>query len=232
MEASRSSDTAVNRVALLFPADGTSVRLVSYIVKQRSEGDGSVDFYDYLPDLRPWLGSAFPERDFADFHIDNKPSNAWLQSDSPDTWGNYCLYYTTSSTLPVNKACKEIIGVDPPTERLFFRGDVFLVKHEGSLGMGHVYVNTSHDMVDLTTKVLKKMYENEMLEKKIESDKAFDRELEKHNLQHPEIHSAIETGALERFRTGQMTGEDIPQIEALRKYKIEFPDGSIKQLLG
>jgi len=175
------SDSAVQRSALIFPADGTSVRLVSYSIKQRSEGDGSVDFYDYLPDLRPWLEPAFLERDFADFHVDNTPSNEWLQSENPDTWGNYCLYYTTSSKLPVNQACKDVIRSDPPTEQLFFRGDVFLVKHKGSLGMGHEYIDTPQTMVDITAKVIKKMYENESLEKKLESDRDFERELEKHS---------------------------------------------------
>ncbi len=175
------SDSAVQRSALNFPADGTSARLVSYSIKQRSEGDGSVDFYDYLPDLRPWLEPAFLERDFADFHVGNTPSNEWLQSENPDTWGNYCLYYTTSSKLPVNQACKDVIKSDPPTERLFFRGDVFLVKHKGSLGMGHEYIDTPQAMVDITAKVIKKMYENESLEKKLESDRNFERELEKHS---------------------------------------------------
>ena len=175
------SDSAVQRSALIFPADGTSARLVSYSIKQRSDGDGSVDFYDYLPDLRPWLEPAFLERDFADFHVDNTPSNEWLQCENPDTWGNYCLYYTTSSKLPVNQACKDVIKSGPPTERLFFRGDVFLVKHKGNLGMGHEYIDTPQAMVDITAKVIKKMYENESLEKKLESDRNFERELEKHS---------------------------------------------------
>ncbi len=51
-------------------------------------------------------------------------------------------------------------------------------------------------------------------------------------LRHPEIYSAIETGAIERFRTGQMTEDDVPQIAVLGKYSVEFPDGSSKQLLG
>lgn len=175
------SDRAIQRSALIFPADGTSIRLVSYSIKQKSEGDGSVDFYDYLPDLRPWLEPAFLERDFADFHVDNTPSNEWLRSENPDTWGNYCLYYTTSSKLPVNQACKDVIKSDLPTERLFFRGDVFLVKHKGSLGMGHEYIDTPQTMADITAKVIKKMYENESLEKKLESDRNFERESEKHS---------------------------------------------------
>lgn len=67
MEVGNSSN-ALQRNALIFPADGTTARLVSYSIKQRLEGDGSVDFYDYLPDLRPWLERAFPQRDFADFY--------------------------------------------------------------------------------------------------------------------------------------------------------------------
>ena len=51
-------------------------------------------------------------------------------------------------------------------------------------------------------------------------------------LRHPEIYSAIETGAIERFRTDQMTEDDLPQIAALGKYSVVFPDGRSKQLLG
>lgn len=131
------SGSTIQRSALVFPADGTSVRLVPYSIKQRSEGDGSVDFYDYLPDLRQWLEPAFLERDFVDFHVDNAPSKEWLRCGDTDTWGNYCLYYTTSSKLPVNQACKDVIKSEVAADRLFFRGDVFLVKHTGSLGMGH-----------------------------------------------------------------------------------------------
>jgi hypothetical protein len=54
------------------PADGTTVRLVSYDTKQRDDRDGMVDFGNYLPDLRPWLGDAFAERDFANFYVDSE----------------------------------------------------------------------------------------------------------------------------------------------------------------
>ena len=113
--------------------------------------------------------------------VDNTSSNEWLRSENPDTWGSYCLYYTTSSKLPVNQACKDAIKSDLPTERTFFRGDVFLVKHKGRLGMGHEYIDTPQTMADITAKVIKKMYENESLEKKLESDRNFQRESEKHS---------------------------------------------------
>lgn len=51
-------------------------------------------------------------------------------------------------------------------------------------------------------------------------------------LRHPEMYLAIETGAIERLRTGQMTEDDLPQIAALGKYRVVFPDGSSKPLLG
>ena len=47
-------------------------------------------------------------------------------------------------------------------------------------------------------------------------------------LRHPEMYLAIETGAIDRFRTGQMTEDDLPQIAALEKYRVVFPDGSSK----
>jgi len=98
--------------------------------------------------------------------------------------------------------------------------------------MGHEYVDTPQNIVDLTAKILIEMYGNKTLEERIESDKEFKREMEKHKLKHPELYLATETGAIERFRTGQMTEDDIPHIMALRKYVVHFPDGSSKPLLG
>ena len=48
----------------------------------------------------------------------------------------------------------------------------------------------------------------------------------------PEIYQAIETGALERYRTGQLMDNDEALIAALGKYVVQFPDGSSKALLG
>lgn len=50
--------------------------------------------------------------------------------------------------------------------------------------------------------------------------------------QHPALYSAIDTGALERYRTDAMIEGDAAMIAALEKCSVEFPDGSIKQLLG
>ena len=47
--------------------------------------------------------------------------------------------------------------------------------------MGHEYIGTPQAMVDITAKVIKKMYENESLEKKLESDRNSERELEKNS---------------------------------------------------
>jgi hypothetical protein len=80
--------------------------------------------------------------------------------------------------LPVNQACRDVIKFVPPAERLFFKGDVILVKHKGSLGMDHEYIDTPLTMVDNTARVIKKMYENQYLEKKVESDRNFEREFD------------------------------------------------------
>ena len=175
------SDSVIQRSALIFSVDDILIRLVSYSIKQRSEGDGSIDFYDYLSDLRSWLKPAFLKRDFADFHVNNTSSNELLRSENPNTWGNYCLYYITSFKLSVNQACKDVIRSDLSTERFFFRENVFLIKHKDRLSMSHEYINTSQTMTDITVKVIKKMYENESLEKKLESDRNFQRESEKHS---------------------------------------------------
>ena len=47
--------------------------------------------------------------------------------------------------------------------------------------MDHEYIDTPQTMADITAKVIKKMYENESLEKKLESDRNFQRESEIHS---------------------------------------------------
>ena len=47
--------------------------------------------------------------------------------------------------------------------------------------MGHEYIDTPQTMVDITAKVIKYMYENESLEKKLESDRVYEREWAKHS---------------------------------------------------
>lgn len=176
--ATGNSADSVHRKALLIPFDGRPVQLVSYGIKQRTEQDGSVDFYEYLPDLRQWLKDAFPEQDFYNFHISSDHAQESLRSQDPGNWGNYCLYYTTSLKLPVNQACKTIISCDLAEQRLFFRGDVILVKFQGDLGLGHDYINTPYTMADITMVLIRKLVENESLEKQLKADMEFDKALE------------------------------------------------------
>ncbi len=171
-------------VALLLPADSIAVRLVGYETKQRDDQDGTVDFYDYLLDLRPWLGDAFAERDFANFYVDSREQRnpdcggSLIQPDEQSIHGRYCLYYTTSSALPLNETCRRLAGADPPAERLFWRGDILLVKYTGELGMGHKYVDTSYAMLATVADILKSAYVHQRLEKKAISDMEIEREME------------------------------------------------------
>ena len=56
-------------LALLLPEDRSEARLVGYDLKDREDGDQNMnaDFYDPVPDLRPWLGDSFHERRMATF---------------------------------------------------------------------------------------------------------------------------------------------------------------------
>lgn len=93
--------------------------------------------------------------------------------------------------------------------------------------------------MDITAKFIKRMYENESLEKKLESNRDFERELEKHSelpsnncLISFESIRVCRTDAIERFRTDQTTEDDLPEIAAFEKYSVVFPNGRSKQLLG
>jgi len=101
------SDCSIQRYALVLPADGSPVRLMPYSIKERSAENGSVDFYDYLPDLRPWLEPAFLERDLIDFHVDNTSSKEWLRCEYTNTWGILSELYHLfqASTQPGLQRC-------------------------------------------------------------------------------------------------------------------------------
>lgn len=170
--------------ALLLPADGSQARLVCYGLKQRSDEDTATDFYEDIPDLRPWLGDAFPERDFTNFYVHSKEQDdskyvGFVQSDNSNIYGNYCMYYTTSSLLFPNETCKRLVEVDPPSRRLFWRGDVLLVRYTGELGFGHEYVDAPIAMLATVADVLKRIYSNEGLEKKADFDEKCDLEIER-----------------------------------------------------
>jgi hypothetical protein len=92
--------------ALLLPANGSEVKLVGYNVMERENGDGNAnaDFYDPIPDLRPWLSDAFQERVMVTFYIDVKEqynydtvTRTFIKADDSTSYGRYCLYYTLSS---------------------------------------------------------------------------------------------------------------------------------------
>lgn len=48
-------DQSIKAKALLLPANGSEIKLVSYAIIERGDEDGNIkaDFYDPIPDLRP-----------------------------------------------------------------------------------------------------------------------------------------------------------------------------------
>lgn len=115
-------------VALLLPADGSEISLVNYDIVYREDDDlyAEGDFYDPIPDLRPWLGNAFKERFMLTFHVDRQArgnrdpiTRTFIQSDDPRSHGRYSLYYTLSPAQAPNESCKRLAKVNPPLDRLF-----------------------------------------------------------------------------------------------------------------
>lgn len=161
--------------ALLLPADGSKIRIVDYDIKERDEGDvvdsGMADFYDPIPNLKPWFRDAYQERAMACFHVDTKtrrycdPINrAFIKSEDSVAWGQYCLYYTLFPTMSMNASCRRIIGSASPSQ-LFWRGDVLVVRYEGHLGLGHVYKDVEEVAMKAVEEVLRKAYKSHGLER-------------------------------------------------------------------
>jgi hypothetical protein len=133
-------------IAVRIPADGSDAQLVSVNIKPRPHDDGNADFFDDVPDLTPWLGDAFKQRRVSDFYVknDEDPSPqfpGFVRDNGTALHGKYVLYYTILPSLPINKTCTKYTGFDAPENRLFRRGDLFVVRYRGELGMEHEYVN-------------------------------------------------------------------------------------------
>ena len=58
-------------------------------------------------------------------------------------------------------------------------GDVFLVKYEGDLGMGHEYVDVSAPPTAVIEDLIKSAYERRALESILEDDKKWDADMER-----------------------------------------------------
>jgi hypothetical protein len=128
------------------------------------------DFYDPIPALKLWFMDAYRERAMTAFYVDTKKRDycdpigrAFIKSEEPTVCGQYCLYYTLSSTLPTNESCKRIVGSVSPS-RLFWRGNVLVVRYEGHLGLGHVYKDVEEVAMKAVEEVLRKAYESHGLE--------------------------------------------------------------------
>jgi hypothetical protein len=89
------------------------------------------------------------------------------------------MYYTTSSCLPLNETCKRLVEVDPLSERLFWKGDILLVRYTGELGTGHEYSDAPAAMLGTVADVLKGIYSKEELKEKADFDKKLDLKMER-----------------------------------------------------
>ncbi|KAJ9133171.1 hypothetical protein NKR23_g10918 [Pleurostoma richardsiae] len=157
---------AASRLALILPANGMEIGLVSYSFSQRDE--------PRVPYLDGWMGDAFSEQGFATFYVDAAESpgaeGTFIQAVEPSHHGCYLLYYTLSSLDSVNEICRQLIGDAFQEGRLFWRGNVLLIKYRGSLGVDHEYLDVPSGIVAAVVKFIRHCYENRELEKSVASE--------------------------------------------------------------
>lgn len=169
--------------ALLLPADGSKIRTVNYNIKEKDDEDvvdsGMADFYDPIPDLRSWFEEAYQDRAMTAFHVDERSSKncdpigrAFIKSEEPTARGQYCLYFTVSPALPTNKTCERIVGHLSPG-RLFWRGNIVIVRYDHHLGLGHVYKDVDEVAIKAVEEALRKGYESHGLEQVYEQNGQF-----------------------------------------------------------
>src|SRR5271156_6434185 len=69
----------------------------------------------------------------------------FIRSNDSTVYGCYCVsfYYTIAPSLPINKSCESYVGFALPEDRVFWRGDLFVVRYEGELGTRWIRNSTS-----------------------------------------------------------------------------------------
>lgn len=84
--------------ALLLPADGSPIRIVNCSIRETVDGDrvdsGMAEFYDPIPDIKPWFGNEYQQRAMAAFYVDTKEDSnadliarAFVRSENPAVYG-------------------------------------------------------------------------------------------------------------------------------------------------
>ena len=146
----------------------------------RTHDDGNADFFDHVPELRPRLGHIFKQRLVSDFYIRSiEDTSAQFPGFTRDSHtalhGKYVFYYTILSSLPVNRCCARYIGFDPPADRIFWRGDIFVVRYEGELGSGHEYADVPVKLARSIESSIRSAYERSALEDMVEFNEKFER---------------------------------------------------------
>lgn len=170
-------------IALRIPADGSDAQLVSVNIRPRPHDDGNADFFDNVPDLSPWLGDAYKQRRVSDFYVKhaedpNSQFPGFVRDNNITLHGKYVLYYTILPSLPLNKCCTDYIGFDPPEDRLFWRGDLFVIRYKGELGMGHEYEDTPLGLAQIIKDSVRSAYERRALEGAVEYGEKLERSMQ------------------------------------------------------
>lgn len=165
-------------LALRIPADGSEPQLVTVDLTSRPDDDGQADFFDPVPNLIPWLGlSAFKKRRSSDFYVGDFEKTGhlggFIKSDDQALYGHYILYYTIISSLPINQNCLGYVEFKSSEDRLFWRGDMFVVRYEGELGIGHQFMDTSLALAPIICESIRVAYSRSALERIVASDAEF-----------------------------------------------------------
>ena len=73
-----------------------------------------------------------------------------------------------ASSLPINKSCEKYIGSEPPEDRVFWRGDLFVVRYKGEL------VDVSIALAGTIEDIIRRAYQNCALESILEYEEKFE----------------------------------------------------------
>lgn len=166
-------------LAIRLPVGGKSPELVTLDVCENLAGPEFTTWLASVPDFRPFWGDILhAQQDYQMMTVETDDNTANV--------GTVIVFYNTSEELPHNQCVANMLGVHEATEsmrsRLFWQGDVFLVRFDETVPDGGAFVSlpVGAEMQGIVKRYLQHEWDRHGLEELRESRKSVRELSERH----------------------------------------------------
>ncbi|KAF8992051.1 hypothetical protein BDQ17DRAFT_1413515 [Cyathus striatus] len=181
-------DTVIRKV-LLYPADGTELRLVEM---EFSEEGAKRPFWLYTTalDLRNTYGKSIGGTRIHIFNVTNQPPELAINEG-----GDHVMHFNIDIRLPINLSVSRLIGINPkhPGHRPMFRGDLIFTREDNwpppiviGGGAHRNYFDVDASFRQIADNVITQLYNSERWGKYLDEEQAFHNTMNPDPSSHPD----------------------------------------------